>query len=373
MQQLRTDPVSPWFYVCEDLGEFIGIRFGRIPAVGTQPEWMFMRHVDFDGIGGFAELLRRRGADLPMLPQIKHAAPATRWALVRALPKFLGGRRKVKWGPLERGPVVASSTTQPPLAVAWHVFDEVSTTQLRRLCRKSGFTLNSFLIKHLTKAVRPYLADQAAAVPWMLPVNLRGKVPRERDTDNFTTYIGIRVTSYETVEEIHRKIYACLGRGEHWANWYAYDLGRPLTFGMKKFLMANELAMSQWNVGSFSNLGDWDPEKKISQKECEGSWLFAPPVLRCQLLGAGCVTFQNQLSLTLQVHPDLTTSPSVPEAWVQNWVREIEIDVASILTEPARAEVVPMGVPVKAVPKALSHPRGAPNGAATHADSVMRS
>ena len=91
--------------------------------------------------------------------------------------------------------------------------------------------------------------------------------------------------------------------------------------------------MSQWNLGSFSNLGDWDPEKAISQSECEGTWLFAPPVLRCQLVGAGCVTFQNRLSLTIQAHPDLTNDSSVPEAWIQNWVKEIEMDVASNFAE----------------------------------------
>jgi len=168
----------------------------------------------------------------------------------------------------------------------------------------------------------------------MIPVNLRGKVTRERDTANFTSYVGVKVCSYESVNDIHLKIYAALGRGEHWANWYAYKLGGLLTTRMKRWLIVKELAMSQWNLGSFSNLGDWDPERTISQADCEGGWLFAPPVLRCQLLGAGCVTFQNRLSLTIQVHPDLTTSAAVPQAWIQAWVKEIEIDVASVTAEP---------------------------------------
>jgi hypothetical protein len=101
----------------------------------------------------------------------------------------------------------------------------------------------------------------------------------------------------------------------------------------------NDLAMSQWNLGSFSNLGDWDSEKTFAQADCAGAWLFAPPVLRCQLVGAGCVTFQNRLTLTIQAHPDLTTSPSVPKAWLQNWVKEIEMDLASILGSHGSSEV----------------------------------
>ncbi len=332
MSKNVTDPISPWFLVCEETGEYIGIRFGRVAPGANEPEWFFVRHTDFDGIGGFAELLRRRGADLPRLPQIKHPARPSWWALVRALPKFLSPRHKVKWGALD-GPAMASSNALPPRAVAWHAFDESSTTQIRRACRKNGVTVNSFLLKHLTKAIRPSLQDHASVVPWMVPINLRGKVARERDTANFTSYVGVKVCSYETVYDIHRSIYSALGRGEHWANWYAYDVGRPLTKGMRKFLLKQELAMSQWNLGSFSNLGDWDADKTIGISECEGAWLFAPPVLRCQLLGAGCVTFQNRLSLTIQAHPELTTSSAVTQGWVQNWVKEIEIDLASVFSE----------------------------------------
>src|SRR5690606_30423798 len=153
-------------------------------------------------------------------------------------------------------------------------------------------------------------------VPWMIPVNVRGKVFRERDTANFTSYIGVRISSYETIHDIHRQIYAALGRGEHWANWNAYKVGRFTTLGMKKLLLRKELAMSQWNIGSFSNLGDWDPDKSISGPASEVGWLFAPPVLRCQLLGAGCVTFQNRLSLVIQAHPELTTDPEVTKGWM---------------------------------------------------------
>jgi hypothetical protein len=331
---MKTDPISPWFIAAEQLGEFIGIRFGRVPPGATEPEWFFLRHTDFDGIGGLAELLRQRGAELPRLAQIKHPArPSWLW-LLRMLPKFLKPRQRVAWGPLERGPVLDTSA-QPPPAVAWHIFDEVATTQIRRVCRKAGFTVNSFLLKHLTKAIRPFLLHESAVVPWMVPVNVRGKVTRERDTANYTTYVGVKVRSYETVQDIHRNIYAALGRGEHWANWYGYYSGRLMTIGMQRFLLAKGLAMSQWNLGGFSNLGDWDPERRITRAECLGAWLFCPPVLRCQLVGAGVVTFQNQLTLTIQAHPELTTSPAVPRAWVTNWVKEIKMDLVSVLAEPS--------------------------------------
>jgi hypothetical protein len=334
MSNKSSDIIRQWFFAAEELGEYIGIRFGHIPRGATEPEWIFLRHTDFDGIGGLADIFRRRGAGLGRLPQIRYPAPPSALSVLKMAPKFLQPRQRVKWL-LVDGKPTSSNNQQPPTAVAWHVFDELTTTQVRRVCRKAGVTVNSLLLKNLTKAIRSFLEDQSSMVPWMIPVNLRGKVVRDRDTANFSSYVGVKIQSYETVHDIHRNIYAALARKEHWGNWYAYQLGRFTSNGMRKFLVQKELAMSQWNLGSFSNLGDWDPEKKITQTGCLGGWLFCPPVLRCQLVGAGCMTFQNQLSLMIQAHPELTTDSAICKSWVQNWVKEIELDLASALNDPA--------------------------------------
>jgi hypothetical protein len=218
--------------------------------------------------------------------------------------------------------------------VAWHVFDELTTARIRQASRQTGVTLNTFLLKHLTAAIRPFLQDESAAVSWMIPVNLRGKVACDRDTANYSSYISVKVQPQETGSTIHKKIYTALERGEHWGNWYAYELGRFNTHGVKKFLLAKEWATSQWNLGGFSNLGEWDAERKISQSDCAGDWLFCPPVLRFQKIGAGCVTFQNRLSVLIQAHPELTTDSTHCRSWVRNWVREVERDLAGESRRP---------------------------------------
>jgi NRPS condensation-like uncharacterized protein len=328
------DPINLWFAAAEYLGEYIGIRFGHLPPGSQRPEWIFLRHTQFDGIGGLAELLRQRGTDVARLLQIKHASPPSVMALLRALPKYLGPRRRHQWLPLPGEPR-PSNNRQPPPAVAWHVFDANSTTQIRRVCRKASVTVNSFLLKHLTKAVRPSLRDQSALIPWMIPVNLRGKVARDNDLANHSSYVSVKVGAYDTVYDVHRNVYTALASGEHWANWFAYKGGLILPAWMRRFAVRTGRAVSQWNVGGFSNLGDWDPEKKITNAEAAGAWLFSPPVLRCQMIGAGCVTFQNRLSLVIQVHPELTTDSTVPAEWLANWIKEVEIDLVSVLAEPA--------------------------------------
>lgn len=336
MAEKAFDPIKSWFDAAEALGEYIGIRFGRLRPGSDDPEWIFLPHCEYDGIGGFAKILRERGASLPKLAHIKHPSNPSWRPLIKSVPKMMKPRRKLAWN-LPPGKTALSTNSEPPNAVAWHVFDETETTQIRRTCRKGGFTVNSFLLKHISKAIRPYLKDEAAVMPWMVPVNLRGKVVRERDTANFSAYVGVKVASFETVKDVHRKVYEALGRGEHWANWYAYKTGRVLSHGIKKQMVASGRCMAEWYLGSFSNLGEWDSEKKLIQPGCLGSWLFSPPVLRCQLIGAGCVTFQNRLTLTIQAHPELTTDNSVARSWMKDWVREIEMDLSSMLSDAVGA------------------------------------
>ena len=38
-------------------------------------------------------------------------------------------------------------------------------------------------------------------MPWMIPVNLRGKVVRDRDTANHSNYVTVRVQSYEMAHD----------------------------------------------------------------------------------------------------------------------------------------------------------------------------
>ena len=318
------DPIAPWFLAAEGLGEFIGIRFGQIAPGKTEPDWTFLRHAEFDGIGGLAEILRRKGAVIDGLPQIKHPAGPSVVPLLKMAPNFVLPRYRVQLKPLEQNGVIKQThPLGPPPAVAWHVFHEDDTARVRAHSKRAGVTVNTFLLKCLNAAVRPSLQDQAAAVPWMIPVNLRGKVVRDRDTANYSSYISVTVQQDESLHSIHKKIREALDRRDHWGNWLAYDLGRLAPHGVKKFLLAKELATSKWNLGGFSNLGDWDPGKQIREPACLGDWLFSPPVLRFQRIGAGCMTFQNRLSLLIQVHPELTKNVAVPRGWVQNWVGTI--------------------------------------------------
>ena len=90
------DAIKPWFAAAEDLGEFIGIRFGHIAPGKTEPEWIYLPHTEFDGIGGLRGNSAETGRNgIGRLPQVRHPASPSVLALLKLLPKMLAAKRRV--------------------------------------------------------------------------------------------------------------------------------------------------------------------------------------------------------------------------------------------------------------------------------------
>jgi NRPS condensation-like uncharacterized protein len=340
MSKAGYDPIKPWYLAVEATGEFIGMRFARIPPGKTEPDWIYVRHCDYDGIGAIKMMFAERGGHVE-LPEAKHPARPSWRSIFPLLKMQLQPRRKLKWKNL--GPTgMVENPPKPALAAAWHVFTEEKTAQIRRHSSASGATVNSFLLEQLTKILRPYLENGGTAeIPWMIPVNMRGRVTSSGELANQTSYLSVTVKPADTVRDIHQSTGAAMDRGDHCTNWFAFDIGKSLPQWLKNFLIDQKLVPSPPHLGAFSNLGVWDAEKKITSPGCVGDWLVSPPVLRWSLFGAGCMTFQNRLTLLTQAHPELTTDAGVCRKWIQEWVKAIETDLAKPVSPPSPAAPAP--------------------------------
>ena len=328
MSNTGYDPMKPWFLALESMGEYIGMRLGRIPPGKSEPEWVCVPHSECDGFAVFKRLFNERGATVEELPQARHPARPSVRSFFKLMKMQMQPRWRLHWKDLgaSRG---KSDSRQPAPALAWHVFEEEQTLQMRRFCNTAGGTVNSFLLRHLTATVRPCLVEgEGASVPWMIPVNMRGRVTSAGEMSNHVSYVTVIVRPGETSREIHQSTQAAMDREEHCTNWFGYGLGRYMPQKVKKFLIAKELATPQWYLGSFTNLGAWDSEKKITSPDCRGAWITTALVFRFQPFGAGCFTFQNRMGLCLQAHPELTTDPAVAQTWMKNWVAAIESETA---------------------------------------------
>lgn len=323
---LHQDFIRPWFEALEEMDEFIGIRFGYMPPGAKMPDWQFIGHDDVDGIGGFARILRGRGANLEHLPQLAHSHRAGPQALLQSIPGLFRSRKRVAWN--QRWDSHVSNRHQPPVAVSWHTFSVEETQRIREASRRSSVTVNSILLAHLDSTIRRDLENPDHPLFWMVPVNLRGKVTRSTDEENHSSYITAKLEKEDKLNQIHHKIHLKLKTGQHLLTWKTYSLGLILASPIKKKLIRMNRVMSEPCLGSFSNLGQWDPEGSWTGNRLAGDWFFCPPVLRCQPIGAGCVTFQNRLTLTVQVHPEAAINTELTEGWMKAWTKRILLDFA---------------------------------------------
>ena len=291
----------------------MGIRYGRMVPDSDEVEWSFVSHCECDGIGGFVRMLRKHGAEIPTLPQTKHPCRAIvrpLWNLWRNRNSHPGSAQRPDWAQPHDPSSGASSD------VAWHLFSAEDTQALLEKCRHEGVTVNSFLLKHLDQAIRQDLRKPEAAIPWMIPVNLRGDLNHADDTRNHVSYIEARIQDKDSLKDIENQIRQRLERGEHRANYLVLGIGRILSHETKIKIIRKDRAKPDGNIGAFSNLGVWDSQKEIATTD---SWLFCPPVVKGQLLGAGCVTFQGRLGLTIQGHAD-PSSPGKASVWMTRWI-----------------------------------------------------
>jgi hypothetical protein len=301
----------------------MGIRYGRVPDGSGEVEWHFVSHCDCDGIGGFARLLRERDVETGKLPETKHpcrGAIGPMWRLWCDSRRAGECAARADW----------SATDQPAVgvsdAVAWHLFTEDETREIVARCRRMGVTVNSFLLKHLDQAVRPDTRRPELPIPWMIPVNLRGDICHADDTENHVSCVEARISPDDSPEDIQRDILRRLARGEHRANHLLLMVGAVLSHKAKVAFLKKDRAKPAGNIGAFSNLGVWSAESGRGE-----GWVFCPPVVTGQLLGAGCVTYGGRLGLALQGHPALSSTPEMAAGWMGRWLDCIQLPFSASL------------------------------------------
>jgi hypothetical protein len=295
---------AAWFRASEAVGDYMGIRYGQIS--NGELEWLEVSHCECDGIGGFARLLRERGLKNLTVPQTKHSSRG----IFLPLWRLLCGKIK-KEICAERNDW---KQTSPSINITWHLFTKDETQAILDHCRELGVTVNSYLLHALDQAVRPEVTRSERNISWMIPVNLRGDICYPDDTENHVSCVETKVGANDTPAMIHRKILHQLRRGEHRANHVLLNIGRIFTHQGKVNLLTKDRNKPAGNIGAFSNLGVWNFEDQTS----EDGWVFTPPVVLGQLLGAGCVTFQGRLGLATQGYTEKDQIESRMKRWIKN-------------------------------------------------------
>jgi hypothetical protein len=313
------DVLGEWFDAMVSLGEDMTIRFGRVVEKGAAPVWSGLPHSRFDGVGAFAHLLREHGHPaLEALPQLKDGLRPRIFQILRAWARHVFVPK-----PTYRWPALAAPGTggAMPAAIAARIFDEEESRHVVASAKSLGVTVNTYLLDRISRVVRRSLAGQPAVIAWMIPVNMRGPVKLADDTSNHSSFLEVTVHEDEPVGALQERVRDAVRSGQHWAYWYSFQFGRIFgRIGRRLFIGLQLHGPKHW-VGSFSNLGVWDPPTEDGSAAY--AWTFCPPPAPSQPLCVGCVTYRGRLGLALQIHPSLTTSPQVAEAWLSDGADEL--------------------------------------------------
>jgi hypothetical protein len=306
------DHMSAWMSALKAVGVDTGILIGRLDQDQPEPFWYSLPHSDFDGIGAFVTLLREHGHRDLETPASTHTKIPSIADLLRAAGRFTALAMRSGSSTL-----AAPTTTAEPRRVAWSVFGREQTTDLRTRAKQQHVSLNSLLLYTLDRACEPLLARHSRFSRWMIPINMRGLTHGPRDTANHVTYVRIHVSPHTSLQSIHDQFRSHVEGSEHWWLWHCYRYGSFVGPAIMRFLARVDLRFGNPLIGTFSNLGNWNLSG-------QSRWLFCPPVAKASPLGAGCVTYDGQLGIALQIEPHYENAGTLAEATMKKWIREID-------------------------------------------------
>jgi len=329
---MKTDWIADFFSAMHESGEDISIVYGQKAGapVHAEPSWFELPHDQFDGISGLASLLRRQGLRVDKLPVLR----GDRLTLSRAvrglfavLPTLkvrqrqwrnFDARRKVRFLPVRE-------------RVAWHLFTEEQTAGIVKSAKAADVTVNTYLLFHLDAAVSAQLTPPATGRRWMIPVNLRGAVTRPTPDAPCISFIGADIDCGSSLDQLQTQITRMRERACHWGSWIALHAGEVIGGkAMRRDLRSREEKNHGW-TGIFSNLGVWEVPGS-------SSWVFCPAIWRSHPVGAGCLTMNGRMAITIQLHDafyaDLGTSYALLKAWQQACLQE-PVRIESNTGQPA--------------------------------------
>lgn len=335
------DWVAEMFSALRDCGEDISIVFGRVPAQGRaagEIAWHELPHDGYDGVSGLDTLLRQYGVAAPTLPTLQEGpAPWLRRmrGVLSVLP-YLGIRRQ-QWA-LDYNWQDPPAVPPPAGRVAWTLLDAAQTQAVVRAAKAAGVTVNTYLLSHLDAAVRGTWTPAGAPRRWMLPVNLRGAVVRPAPSPPHMSFLTVDIAAAPAPSALQAQIQRCLDQGQHWGMWSLLQLGRLLgEQGMRKDIRSRE-KRGHGATGMFSNLGVWNVG-------AGDGWVFCPAITRVYPIGAGCITVDGRMALTLQLHHalggTLQKAQSTLDAWVEGALGALPARVAPQAVAETGAQTQP--------------------------------
>lgn len=314
------DWVAAWFPIMEALGEDTRIPFGRYDPSTRTMEWLRIPHEEVDGVGGLTNLLAARNWKTGPLPRRTEPRPNW-WNLAVSFVRYQ------PWVQPRSTAFLAYDYSKrgETCGIRWRVFEREETLKLRTQAERHGVSLNSFLLSALnTAATSLFLRPGSPTAFWWIPVNMRGAARKSDPASNHSSYLGVKLSAGMPAREVHHAIKLQLARRMHWGSWMGIHIGAFIGLrGMYWIMRQYEKKRNCW-MGTFTNLGEWPPpgyEPPPEGDRC--GWAVSSTVTVSHPIGAACLVWDGRLTLTLQIHPALTTDPEVVQVALDAWINQL--------------------------------------------------
>lgn len=318
MGKAKKDYSAIKFEVSEALGEWMNCLYLKWNEQGKM-EYDFVHHTDSDGASAMTKILEREGSKVPTIPVQKKILRANFIEKLFLLKKFIKLTKAVniQWQKERR-----DCNGVPPCFFVIHFTCE-QTLQLEEAAKTQEISLNSLLLWSLDQSVSSHLLKEHSERKWVCPINMR--VDQSQRYGNHSASIIINSLSPYTKTSPHffqEEVRNFLKNQMHWGSQIYSNMARYIGF---KGTLHIAKKIKEIGTGVFSNMGHWPLEDtRCSAKSSGVAYrVFIPPATQVLPISAGAFTWQEKLTLSLQLHPSLAQDEQMAQKIAQNWVNQL--------------------------------------------------
>ncbi|MDF1781683.1 MAG: hypothetical protein P1U67_10335 [Alcanivoracaceae bacterium] len=323
---MARDSSGEKYLILKEMGESIDMTFGRVALDSGKVDWMYRPHNISDGVGAYTDLLNLDGNKITEQPLMKSGPIPGLLKRIGLLRQHMKNMRPTTYAwkyhdPKKRG---------LGLTLAYTLFDKDALKALLDYARAQKTSLNSVLLWTLNDvACETLLTAPPEETVWTIPLNLRGGATAGATSSNVTASICLRLPPNPSVSYIDTKIKTIYQQGVHWGAWLLSNMTRFI--GKRGFKFLAERARPCW-LGVFSNVGSWPPPNHPHPVDENIGYMGAPPATSILPITCCSMTWNNRMSLTLQLHPSISNDKADTEKMIQRWTQRLA-DIAGLSPE----------------------------------------
>jgi hypothetical protein len=322
----KRDVIADFWDALDDMGEYCDFYMGSYSTGMAEPEWTRFRHREYDGTTAFAEFLRtKRNFAINYDDFATSGTPPSKWALFVAWLRlyFLALRQRppMRWRRLDASWRPVPTRRSPPPAFAWTLFSKEDTLRLERLAQSHDVSLQAWLLWALKETILPELVPGSGVVSWKVPLSMHGAFPSEGELGVSSFSLDVTFPPEAGPEQIHQAIRREMKLRRHWVvGVFTFKFAKWIPRWALRWFMRLAMWTRPWQ-GSFSASLAMDAD---STSDLEEWFIGRGHVLRATPLGICCAEWRGRLSLSIQIHPAVSTDPQVARDWVATWRRFAE-------------------------------------------------